>query len=548
MRRGTCARLAGVLVLALALAGCAGSHPRATAPPKRIATHEASAAASISASDAALLKAVDSSASFGPQLMEAVTRRQAELEKELDAAPFDAETTVALPGESDAVSLKLPAAPRGNAPWPDRFEPDNSQAKASVLHRGQTQLRTIMGSHDIDWIALPNDEGRGFYYVVADGQFYVETKRRPDDKESESDGSWEQNRYYACTPAGDYDGMGTYSWLKISADRPISYRIAHLSSAPKTIVGVDGPLIDIFADSVIDLDPTGYLIQTGRHATRQQLRELRGALFGSGATESGGSDVTDVWDGHSALQRSYWRWPGSARQPLTFWTLSSRAAGHNLIVAAGRDATWSGPEYAAKRDVYWRLRQYVDGTAIAAKPVIYLYPPRERRVTVRLGYRSQLTSTAPVIDSATHGWTVTAKPSGEIIDAGGRRWPYLFWEGLGLPRFDLSTGAVVRSSDADTFLRRALAERGLTAAESAAFREYWVPRLSASPWVLIHFEGATYERYAPLDVTPKPDVSLRVFMVAKPLSGPVAVAPQHLARPPARRGFTLVEWGGALLP
>jgi hypothetical protein len=37
-------------------------------------------------------------------------------------------------------------------------------------------------------------------------------------------------------------------------------------------------------------------------------------------------------------------------------------------------------------------------------------------------------------------------------------------------------------------------------------------------------------------------------MVAQPLERPVAVRPQRLAPPQKRRGFTLVEWGGALAP
>jgi hypothetical protein len=65
--------------------------------------------------------------------------------------------------------------------------------------------------------------------------------------------------------------------------------------------------------------------------------------------------------------------------------------------------------------------------------------------------------------------------------------------------------------------------------------------------VLVHFEGAAYENSVPLHVAPEPDTSIRVYLVAKPLEGPVAVAPQRVAPPPKRRGFTLVEWGGALL-
>ena len=50
-----------------------------------------------------------------------------------------------------------------------------------------------------------------------------------------------------------------------------------------------------------------------------------------------------------------------------------------------------------------------------------------------------------------------------------------------------------------------------------------------------------------LRVEPQPDTVIRVFMAWKPLPAPVEVAPQHLPQGPERRGFTLVEWGGAQL-
>jgi len=244
----------------------------------------------------------------------------------------------------------------------------------------------------------------------------------------------------------------------------------------------------------------------------------------------------------------YFLWAPGKPRPTVFWVRTAKRNGRWIVVGFGRDASWYTQRYSAAFEVYRRLGYRMLARFGSKKPAIHLYPSREQSVTVHLDYRGVLTSTAPVIDSASKSWTVRARPDGTIADAEGRRWPYLFWEGMGAPAWDLSTGSVVRGADADAFLRRALTECGLNATENAAFREYWVPRLSASPWVLIHFEGAVYERYAPLGVTPRPDVSIRVFMVAKPLERPVSVRPQRLAPPPTRRGFTLVEWGGALAP
>jgi hypothetical protein len=218
-----------------------------------------------------------------------------------------------------------------------------------------------------------------------------------------------------------------------------------------------------------------------------------------------------------------------------------------VAVSTGLDASWASPEYSGKLAEYRKLSDWEMNNIRVAKPAIYLYPSRDETITVGLGYRGVLTTTAPAIDPATRAWTVRARPDGRIFDETGASWPYLFWEGRGSPRWDMTSGFVFRREDAETFLALALRKLGLSAGESAEFRDYWVPRLQSTPYTLVHFEGAHYERLAPLSVTPQPDTLLRVFMVARPLCAPVAVNPQLLSRP-QRNGFTLVEWGGALLP
>ncbi|MBO6230818.1 MAG: hypothetical protein J6O50_09655 [Ruminiclostridium sp.] len=63
---------------------------------------------------------------------------------------------------------------------------------------------------------------------------------------------------------------------------------------------------------------------------------------------------------------------------------------------------------------------------------------------------------------------------------------------------------------------------------------------------VITFAGEDYTDNAALDITPMPDTVIRVFMAFTPSKEPVAIPAQQLAEAPARNGFTVVEWGGAI--
>ena len=175
------------------------------------------------------------------------------------------------------------------------------------------------------------------------------------------------------------------------------------------------------------------------------------------------------------------------------------------------------------------------------KPVIYLYPETETRVTVKLDLSGELTCTYPAYDG---GWVVTAAPDGTLTDEHGRTYNYLYWEGEGTEAYDFSKGFCVAGSDTAAFLEDALDRLGLTRREANEFLVYWLPRMQDNPYNLIAFQQEAYTQSAKLTVSPQPDSVLRVFMAWKPLARPVDVPAQTL---PGfeRRGFTLVEWGGA---
>ena len=175
------------------------------------------------------------------------------------------------------------------------------------------------------------------------------------------------------------------------------------------------------------------------------------------------------------------------------------------------------------------------------KPVIYLYPETETRVTVKLGLSGELTCAYPAYDG---GWTVTAAPDGTLTDEHGQTYNYLYWEGEGTEAYDFSKGFCVAGSDTAAFLEDALDRLGLTRREANEFLVYWLPRMQDNPYNLIAFQQEAYTESAKLTVSPRPDSVLRVFMAWKPLARPVDIPAQTL---PGfeRRGFTLVEWGGA---
>ena len=178
----------------------------------------------------------------------------------------------------------------------------------------------------------------------------------------------------------------------------------------------------------------------------------------------------------------------------------------------------------------------------AKKPVLYLYPPKEETVTVKLGFPGKLTCAYP--DCRDGGWTVRAEPDGTQTDcADGRTYPYLYWEGETNARYDMSEGFVVKGSDTAEFLRNKLSYLGLKPREYNEFIVYWLPVLQKNPYNLIRFAGKDYTESTPLTITPKPDSVLRVMMLYRPLAAPVSVKTQTLL-PFERKGFAVVEWGG----
>lgn len=181
-----------------------------------------------------------------------------------------------------------------------------------------------------------------------------------------------------------------------------------------------------------------------------------------------------------------------------------------------------------------------------AKPVIYLYPLKKQEISVKLFYQGKITNSYPEYDNGINGWKVIAYPDGHLVNLADKaEYSYLFWEGSSGKEIacDFTKGFIVAGRDTAKFLQKIMKEFGLTPKEYNEFIVYWLPKMKDNKYNLIHFAGKEYEDTARLDIQPKQDSLLRVFMVYRPIDSKMDIIPQDI-KPFVRKGFTVVEWGG----
>ena len=191
--------------------------------------------------------------------------------------------------------------------------------------------------------------------------------------------------------------------------------------------------------------------------------------------------------------------------------------------------------------VYARIFREEDSVDIK-KPIIYIYPEQETKVTVKVGKPEKLTHTYPKYEN---GWEVTAKPNGDLLDCKtGRNLYALYWEGINTVEPNMEEGFVVKGEDTIKFLEEKLEILGLNEREANEFIIYWLPKLESNKYNFIRFQTEEeINNNMPLEITPKPDTIIRVVMEYKQLEEEIQVKEQQLETP-ERIGYTVVEWGG----
>ena len=202
----------------------------------------------------------------------------------------------------------------------------------------------------------------------------------------------------------------------------------------------------------------------------------------------------------------------------------------------------------------------------SCKPVIYLYPEKPTALTIKINPYGQLTKTEPFYDPET-GWEVLAHPDGKIESvvaqfAGSQTgngsdsvkpdqgrplqsYPYLYYEGI-IEKFRTpDKGWVVKKEKLSGFFEKILPQFGLNKKEARDFQEYWLGRLTESPYYLIApLPQEEIKRIEPVEFSVKPDTFIRVRFYFKDLDSPILISSPILSLPFERKGLTVVEWGG----
>jgi len=205
------------------------------------------------------------------------------------------------------------------------------------------------------------------------------------------------------------------------------------------------------------------------------------------------------------------------------------------------------------------------------KPVVYLYP--EKQTNIHLSFTTPI-SLDTNIPTYKDGWFIQALPNGTLIDlqpqytncseidiakfgseyalssCKNNLYPYIYWSGKSLTHSYpiVDGGWIISKNQISSFLNEKLVQMGLNGKEIHDMTEYWVPEMNKknTPYYRISFfQTKEMNDFIPMDVNPKPNSIIRVFLDYKALNAKPTkeLKPQNLIKF-ERKGFTLVEWGG----
>ncbi len=207
------------------------------------------------------------------------------------------------------------------------------------------------------------------------------------------------------------------------------------------------------------------------------------------------------------------------------------------------------------------------------KPVIYLYPTKPTKVSVKFLTPIKFDLTIP---NYHEGWNVLAHPDGTLADlqpqftdcnsidsnkfgseyAKGacinNTYPYLYWTGQSTEKLypEITKGWIVERTNLSNFMNQTLDIIGFNSTEKSDFLSYWLPKMLShnAPYFQVSFlQNPEMDEIAPMKVIPTPDHYYRYFLDYLPINSkpPGKIEPESLTKI-VRHGFTLVEWGGHL--
>lgn len=180
------------------------------------------------------------------------------------------------------------------------------------------------------------------------------------------------------------------------------------------------------------------------------------------------------------------------------------------------------------------------------KPAVYLYPPTDEAISVKISPKGKLLYTDPPYP--TQGWQVLAHPNG-VVTYQNKTYPYLYYEAaipdvLLHPAND-NTGYISSYKDLHILFSTLLPKLGLNTKETNDFSQYWLKTLPKSPFYFISLiHSSTLDTISPLIISPTPDSVLRITLYFQPIDHPISTTAPTIT-PFTRGNFHVTEWGGA---
>ncbi len=88
----------------------------------------------------------------------------------------------------------------------------------------------------------------------------------------------------------------------------------------------------------------------------------------------------------------------------------------------------------------------------------------------------------------------------------------------------------------------------MTTKEQADFITYWGPQLAKNKLNQVHFKfNDDCTEFATFEITPEPKTVYRIYILWKPIEKSILLEEQFI-EPVIRDGFTVMEWGGLIVP
>jgi hypothetical protein len=191
------------------------------------------------------------------------------------------------------------------------------------------------------------------------------------------------------------------------------------------------------------------------------------------------------------------------------------------------------------------------GWVDTCKPAIYLYPPKEQLVNVKVYPQGFLTYTDPIYNLKT-GWIVNAFPNGNLTTTFNQiptNYSYLYYESKIRDEAIIkpTKGWVVKYNELEALYQNILPKLGLNSQQMTDFIDYWNKALKPAPYYFVGVvDQSNVDQIEQLEITPRPDFINRVRIYFERLDGPKVVEAPVLTSPSTLNAsrFNVVEWGG----